>query len=199
MIRRLGILLALTVGSCIADIRPAIYSTDRHVADIIVTNRAEHIPEELRRELIEFHGVRALAWTKIMRKHKGDPEPMFVIPHRPENKREVEEEDDRMKVYDADVDTEIDLGRKMRGAWTGILAGLGVSGGSGAIALFMQYRKKLKLLLRAKDSILAAKDRAIDQYDEAMNTLPQKRRIALGKGIELQQEHAIRRNGGAVT
>ena len=181
--------MIVLASSCIADIRPAIYSTDRHVADIIVANRADHIPAEERWELIEFHAKRALAWTTIMRKHKDDPEPMFVIPHRPENKREIDEEDDRMKEYDADVDTEIDLGRKARGALGGILAGVGISSGSGMLALFMGYRKKLKALLRMKD-------RAIDQYDQALDTLPQAKRERIGKGMELQQEHAVRRNGG---
>ena len=196
MRRRLGTLGLLILCSCIADMRLAIYSTDRHVADIAVANRSDHIPAEERRELIDFHVKRALAWTTIMRKHKGDADPVPTIPHRPEDKREIDEEDALMAEYESDVDTEIDLGRKVRGALSGILAGVGVSGGSGILALFMQYRKKLRALLRAKDAIVQAKDRAIDQYDQALDTLPQAKRKKIGMGIELRQEHAVRRNGG---
>ena len=183
------LILALCAG-CIADMRPAIYATDQHVEAIVETARAVHVPVRERMELVSFHATRARGWTEAMLKHKGDPDPAerLTIPRSPEDRREIAEEDLLKKEYEADIETEHDIRDKARGWMGGILGGLGLGGGGGILALFMTYRNKILKTLRRKD-------RAIQQYDAAIESLPRAKRKEIAKGDALEAEHAGIKNG----
>lgn len=190
-------LLALLVGmGCIADTRLPSYATNEHLVVAAKVATAEQLPVLERLTLIMFHVTQAKAWNLSIIRQKGElPEPeRFEIPLTPDDKRKVINEAILLKEHNADVDDELNLKAKGNSLLTKILGGtaLGGTGLASLAAMFLKYKKKVKGMM----GLLQAKDRAIDQYDAAIDKLPKAKRNEIAKGDDMDHEHAVRRNGG---
>lgn len=189
--RRAAIALACLLSGCIADIRPAIHYTDGHakaVQRVAQRETARAVPESREAErwaTVHWHAHRSRNWTKAMLRHKGPPRMPLEVPQARADEREVRVEDMELGTYETDIETE----KKIVAAGKGLLGkalGIGGAGGTGLIALFMGYRRKIMGLLKQKD-------RALDEYDEGIEkAIPDEERRKIKLGVAALAEHAAR-------
>lgn len=149
-----------------ADIRVPIAYTDGHLKEI---KRAVSTPmrPEIEREKVTFHVDRGLAWTSAALEHKGAPPMPIQVPAGAYDTSTIYREDEVMEEYKADVEKEKAIRAVASNLWMKVTGG---AGGVGIMAIIGQLMRVLK-----------KKNRAIAEYDSAVESIPKAKRVELGK------------------
>ena len=167
-----GIFLFVLIGC--ADIRVPLGYTGAQLQAVKRDVRTCGAITTLEREQISFNLDRAIAWNAAALEHKGAPPEPIVIPEDASDYQSIIREDRVMEEYRVDVQQEKMLMNAMSG-WLGKL-GVATAGGGGILALLASLFKNLQ-----QKKVVEQKDKAIIEYNDAIEELPQQKRIALGK------------------
>ncbi|MHC5057659.1 MAG: hypothetical protein ACYTKD_23560 [Planctomycetota bacterium] len=152
-------------------------------------------PEAKRWELVAFHVEPVIAWPKATLRLKGAPRDLPDIPRTPEDVEAVKAEEDALEDYGEAID-EAQSASGAGGILGWILGAVGVAGGGGIGGLLLRMFTKHRSKIQQLAGQLLRKDRALDEYDTALEeavTSKERRRKLGAVRPAMSTEHDARK------